>query len=800
MRNILFFLILSVVVWFGCETNPVFKQTVDDEITLPGNANFQVIPNLLHTAVGKQSTFRLVKTANNLMQDITIATFEGTNIASYQYDSQIKRWKVTGLSVGEGEVIFTDELGYKTLAKVKIDSILTFNKPPVAVAYPEYPNGNVAPATVVLKGYRSYDPEGEFLTSSWELLDGTNLGTSQDVTLNNLAAGDYVAILTITDPAQDKDMEVVSFSVVNPAVTVNFPPTAIGYSRFSGGNIAPATAELIGDQSYDPENGSLDYVWKTLSNNVIANQVNTSKSNLSAGTHYFKLYVTDDNQKTGLAIVSAVVVDPEDTTNYAPVVFAYPEFPNGNVAPADVNLVGSNSYDPEGESLTSSWELSDGINIGSSADVSLTGLTAGNYSAILTITDPQGHQDVCVVSFMILEPFNAKPSAVAFYELPNGNVEPARVVLNGSYSSDPEGEQLDYEWRKSSGLIISNNSNHTIDDVPVGTYNYILKVSDPSGNYDETAITVVVGSQNFSPVSVAYAQVQSNVAPTQVVWDASYSYDPEASSLIYRWKDVTNGNVLATGVQYPKTYNNPGIYAVLLEVEDTDGSVGSSIADVTVIAPQQTINYPPNAVIYPEPCDFVAPTPVVWNGTLSGDPEGRSLNYEWIDTLGNVLSTNQKHTIQYDYPGEYTVFLRVTDSEGNSDLSSHTVMIQFDPENTNWQYFTSEWPDSSFQVHRYHTVYTDIMNNGNMNMKYIRVHLSYYYYNPDMIIGLVLGNWNVVVADRNPTGVQGWFDYTFDYPLGSGIDIQSAAEMLMSWQYGPKCNAVVLRKIEIWYE
>ena len=679
MKNIIFLVLISMVVWFGCETNPVNVQSVDGTATLPGNVNFQVVPNFLYTAVDKQSTFRLVKTVNNQMEEVVQADVAGTDIADFYYDTQIGRWKLVGVKVGEGEVAFTDNDGHKAIAKVKVDSILITNQRPIALAYPEFPNGNIAPATVILKGSRSYDPEGEPLTYSWEMSDGTNLGNTADVTLSNMAAGNYVAILIVADQKGAQDVFVVNFTVKSPDIPINFPPTAIGYAGFPSGNIAPAIADLIGDQSYDPEGSALTYTWKKLDNSVISHQANTSVSGLGAGVHYYKLYV-NDGQDDGMMIVPAVVVAPDDTTDYAPIALAYPEFPNGNVAPADVNLIGSNSYDPEGEPLTYSWEMSDGTNLGNTADVTLTGLAEGNYSAILTVTDPQGHQDVFVVSFVVLSKTNQRPIALAYPEFPNGNIAPATVILKGSRSYDPEGEPLTYSWEMSDGTNLGNTADVTLSNMAAGNYVAILIVADQKGAQDVFVVNFTVKSPdipiNFPPTAIGYAGFPSgNIAPAIADLIGDQSYDPEGSALTYTWKKLDNSVIshqantsvsgLGAGVHYYKLYVNDG---------QDDGMM---IVPAVVVAPDDTTDYAPIALAYPEfPNGNVAPADVNLIGSNSYDPEGEPLTYSWEMSDGTNLGNTADVTLTGLAEGNYSAILTVTDPQGHQDV--FVVSFQID--------------------------------------------------------------------------------------------------------------------------
>jgi uncharacterized delta-60 repeat protein len=89
----------------------------------------------------------------------------------------------------------------------------------------------------------------------------------------------------------------------------------------------------------------------------------------------------------------------------------------------------------------------------------------------------------------------ANPSATPRLVVSRNNSN-ARVILDGSRSSDPDGDSLEYTW-----FIPSNNSPIAtgvvaIVTLPLGTNSIILKVSDPLGNdTDEILVAVLTPAQ-----------------------------------------------------------------------------------------------------------------------------------------------------------------------------------------------------------------------------------------------------------------------------------------------------------------
>ena len=74
------------------------------------------------------------------------------------------------------------------------------NEPPVAVATSDVSRGR-APLPVAFSGAGSSDPDGVIVSYSWDFGDGTVSGDVTDADINHTytAAGNYIAVLTVTD-------------------------------------------------------------------------------------------------------------------------------------------------------------------------------------------------------------------------------------------------------------------------------------------------------------------------------------------------------------------------------------------------------------------------------------------------------------------------------------------------------------------------------------------------------------------------------------------------------------------------
>ena len=190
---------------------------------------------------------------------------------------------------------------------------------------------------------------------------------------------------------------------------------------------------------------------------------------------------------------------------------------------SSVTLDGTDSSDPDG-AITYSWALTtrpDGssasINSATQATVTFTPDVEGTYVATLTVTDTDNNTATDATTITATEAVGNPPVAVIvdrnrdpISEDRNNNAVTVTSPydLDGSRSSDPDGDALTYAWTiadkpsgSSAATITGNNQDKAVftPDV-VGDYVIRLTVSDPGGNTNAAEVTLVA---NANPVIVS---------------------------------------------------------------------------------------------------------------------------------------------------------------------------------------------------------------------------------------------------------------------------------------------------------
>src|SRR5712664_242465 len=160
-----------------------------------------------------------------------------------------------------------------------------------------------------------------------------------------------------------------------------------------------------------------------------------------------------------------------------------------------VKLDGSKSSDPDKDVLSFIWMDEAGNVVGSKDIVPLT-LSLGTYTFTLKVTDPGGlsSTDTTVIKVQTVNrPPVADAGADQILECAGG----IRVILNGSKSSDPDGDVLSFVWKDEAGNAVGTAA--VVQLTPtMGNHAFTLTVTDPGG-LRATATTLVTVRDTVTP-------------------------------------------------------------------------------------------------------------------------------------------------------------------------------------------------------------------------------------------------------------------------------------------------------------
>ncbi len=374
--------------------------------------------------------------------------------------------------------------------------------------------------------------------------------------------------------------------------------------------------------------------------------------------------------------------------------------PDQSVTAGDmVTLNGSGSSDADGDPLTYNWSFTS-IPTGSNAALSdatavkptFTADMPGDYVLELIVND--GTADSTADSVTITAgPGNTVPVADA--GLDQSVIQGDTVTLDGSGSSDANGDPLTYTWSFTS---LPAGSSAALSDLTAvmptfttdvaGTYELELVVND--GTADSTPDSATITANAMTPVNTApHAEAgmdQSVNTGDAVSLDGSVSSDADGDTLTFHW---TFASKPAGSLAFLSSANTaspafipdlPGAYVVQLIVND--GAVDSAADTVTVTANEAgtpPVNTAPEADAGMDQNVTTGDT-VTLDGSASMDADGDPLTYIWTLTtipMGSMATlsdpTSPNPSFVADMAGAYVAQLIVND--GAEDSMPDTVMI-----------------------------------------------------------------------------------------------------------------------------
>jgi hypothetical protein len=274
---------------------------------------------------------------------------------------------------------------------------------------------------------------------------------------------------------------------------------------------------LDGTQSKGP---NLKYSWKQISPDPAGGLMlhiagaNTATPSFTApilpggyGSQAFTVELTVSNGGSPSTDTVNIIVK---NINHAPVALAEAATQVAQYATATLNSTsgGMKSYDPDGDAIGYQWTQVSGpvvaLNGATTEQATFIAELPGVYTFRLTVTETAagGLSSSADVTLTVEEANHAPVADAGAAQTVNTG---AQVTLNGTKSTDPDGDTLTYQWTQTAGtqVQITNGTatpSFTAPNVP-GDLTFSLVVSDPYGGQSAPSqVTVSVMHPNNPPI------------------------------------------------------------------------------------------------------------------------------------------------------------------------------------------------------------------------------------------------------------------------------------------------------------
>lgn len=477
---------------------------------------------------------------------------------------------------------------------------------------------------------------------------------------------------------------------------------------------------LDGSGSTTPSGGKLSYQWSlpgTPDGSAAALSSTTDVSSSFTldvpGEYVADLVVNDGRADSASARVTVTATNPDPVAVITPA-------SQGVLLGATVTLDGSASQPPTGAAASGlhyQWALTElpddsaaALSGATSAKATFTADQVGVFKATLVVTHGSRTSKTAETTVTV----NTSNSApVAALKLPadvtyTSKNEPIlkavrgqAIVLDGSASSDPDGDQLSYRWSFPSALpgssapiprgsdpALSNAHSARATLVPdmAGTYYVDFTVYDASVAVTQRVIVQAAkpeGAANTPPEAIiGWGNALEYELGGWATVSAGQSYDIDGDPLTYAWTwwntatpDDRHTAVGATGGSLNLGNKLPaGTYEARLVVNDgqEDSAPAYATFEIKIGA-----NAAPDPITKVDIARVLVGETIIFDGSDSTDRNGDQLSYQWTlvdrpDGSKAVLqnATSAQARVVTDQPGVYAARLRVTDSRGAVSLPS----------------------------------------------------------------------------------------------------------------------------------
>jgi PKD repeat protein len=505
--------------------------------------------------------------------------------------------------------------------------------PPLAIAPTALPTSGVAPLPVAFAANASGGTPPYTYVWNWD--DGSANSTDPSPTHTYLTADTFTPLLTVHDS--------VGHTVYWPGVPID---VAEPFGVTAGAVPTSGSAPLSVAFSSTPAGGTPPYTYDWYFGDLTGHTTAQNPSHVYAteGTYTATLTVTDGASHTAVAPTMTITVGAAlgvtssaiPISGSAPMPVSFTSTPTGGTPPY--------SYD---------WNYGDATAHGATQSPSHTYVSAGNFSATLTVTDNASHTaSATPITITVTPALSVSASAN-----PTSGSAPMPVSFTGSPSGGTAPYTYDWNYGDGAAHGTAQNPSHTY---AAGTFTAVLTVTDSASPTPHT------GSSSGVTITVGPAlNVSASAAPTSgsAPMPVSFTGSPSGGTAPYTYDwNYGDGTTHGTTQNPSHTYASAGTFSAVLTVTDSASPSHHTVSSSTLTL---TVGPPLGVTSSASLTSGSAPMPVAFTGTPSGGTAPYTYDWNYGDGTAHGTVQNPSHT--YTSAGTYSATLTVTDS------ASHTA-------------------------------------------------------------------------------------------------------------------------------
>ncbi|RMG83739.1 MAG: hypothetical protein D6714_09230 [Bacteroidetes bacterium] len=465
----------------------------------------------------------------------------------------------------------------------------------------------------------SLSSAGQNIQYEWTTTNGVFSSPTNVVNPTVSAPGTYTLIVTNLDSGCTSEASVEITQDDNAPNASIAPPDTLTCS----------VLDVMVDGSLSDQGPNITYQWTTTDGVILSGTDSPTITAGAPGTYILTVFNGDNDCSS-----SASVIVPE---NVAPPVADAGEDETLTCQTTFLSLSGLGSS--VGTNFSYNWTASAGGNIVGGANTTSPVVDApGTYQLVVTNLETG-----CTSSDEVVVNQSADlPTASAASPDPI-TCAVSEVTIDATASA--QGQDINYQWTTSNGIILSGGNTLTPTVGAPGMYQ--LTVIDGS-NGCENSFTVTVPEDKTEPVAEAGTQFTITCDQPTVSLDGNGS--DTGPNFIYQWNGP--GNIFGDETLTP-TVSEPGTFT--LQVTNVDN--GCTSTDNVIVNADMT---PPDVAIAPPANLTCKDEQVTVDGTASSS--GPNFTYTWTTGNGHILSGADTPTPVVDQPGNYQLVITNTDN------------------------------------------------------------------------------------------------------------------------------------------
>ena len=304
---------------------------------------------------------------------------------------------------------------------------------------------------------------------------------------------------------------------------------------------------------------------------------------LPPGTYDAHLTVTDSfgGQNAAPEIVSFTISSnqPPETTINSPAAGA-------SMSESGSLIFSASATDPEGHlPLSFAWQVldsSDGVvRTGSGSSYTVSGLSAGSYTARVVATDSLGATDSSYATRTFTVTANATP-VISFTSPSSGTTYAAAVgqaIAFNVIASDPDGPAPSVTWYLGAGSdsVLQTGASYTRTFTSAGTYLIRARATDSLGAYAEASLSVTASA---SQPSITITSPTNNASFLEFDSVSLTAHVLNAPGGTVSWEEPING-FFGSGEQTSMILYSPG-FTTITATLSFDGQTYTDTVDIEI--------------------------------------------------------------------------------------------------------------------------------------------------------------------------------------------------------------------------